>query len=128
MDPITDLFTRIKNGYKAKKTTVVVPHSNLKAEIAKVLEDKGYLAGVEKKGRKVRKFLELKLRYDGTTPGLAGLRRISKPSRRVYLGRDEIRPVRQGRGTLIISTPRGVMPGEEARRAGVGGEAIAEVW
>ncbi len=128
MDPVSDFFTRIKNGYRARKATVVVSHSGLKAEIARLLAGRGYLEAVEKKGRKVRKFLELKLRYRGAVPALTGVALISKPSRRIYLKRGEIRTPRQGFGTLIVSTSQGLMTGEEARKAGVGGEAIAEVW
>lgn len=128
MDPIADFFTRIKNGYRAKKATVVVPHSSLKAEVARLLAERGYVEGVEKKGRKVRKFLELKLRYHGTAPALTDVKLISKPSRRIYLKRGEIRSPRQGFGTLIVSTSQGLMTGEEARKAGLGGEAIAEIW
>ena len=128
MDPVSDFFTRIKNGYRARKTTVVVSHSDLKAEIARLLAGRGYLEAVEKKGRKVRKFLELTLRYRGAVPALTDVTLISKPSRRIYLKRGEIRLPRQGFGTLIVSTSQGLMTGQEARKAGVGGEAIAEVW
>lgn len=128
MDPIADLFVRIQNGYRAKKELVTLPYSKMKSEIVRVLEERGYIAGSEKKGRRVRKFLEIKLRYVGRMPALNGFRRISKPSRRMYLGRGDIRSVRQGSGLLIVSTSRGVLAGEGARRAGVGGEAIAEVW
>ena len=128
MDPIADLFIRIKNGYRAKKATVLVPFSQLKAEIARVLEARGYLGAAEKKGRKVRKFLELELTYPDGVPALDDIRLISKPSRRMYIKKSEIRPVRQGHGLLIVSTSRGVMSGEDARKAGIGGVAIAEVW
>ena len=128
MDSVSDFFIRIKNGYRAKKAMVVVPHSKLKAEIARVLQARGYVGEVEKKGRRVRKFLELELRYPSNAPALESVRLISKPSRKIYLKKDEIRPVRQGFGLLIVSTSRGVMSGEEARQAGLGGMAIAEVW
>ena len=128
MDAVSDFFIRIKNGYRAKKAMVVVPHSKLKAEIARVLQARGYVGAVEKKGRRVRKFLELELRYPSNAPALESVRLISKPSRKMYLKKNEIRPVRQGFGLLIVSTSRGVMSGEEARRAGLGGMAIAEVW
>lgn len=127
-DPISDMLIRIQNGYRAKKEAVVLPYSKLKERIAHILEDKRYIAGVGKKGRKVRKFLEIKLRYEGTAPAITGIKRISKPSRRIYMGRGDLKPVRQGFGTLIISTPKGVMSGEEAKKQGLGGEAIAEVW
>jgi len=128
MDPISDMLIRIQNGYRATQATVVVPYSRLKEAIARVLEARRYIAGFEKRGRKVRKFLEVKLRYEGSTPALVAVRRISKSSRRSYLKCCEIRPVRQGYGLLIVSTSQGVMSGEEARKAGLGGEAMAEVW
>lgn len=128
MDPISDFFTRIRNGYHAKLTSVVLPYSKLKEEIAKILERKRYIDGMEKKGRKVRKFLEVRLRYDGVKPAIRGLQTISKPSRRLYVQATEIKPVRQGFGTLIVSTSKGLMTGEEAKKAKIGGEAIAEVW
>ena len=128
MDPIADMLTQIKNGYRARKSSVIFPYSKLKSEIVEVLASRGYIAGLEKKGRKVRKFLEVKLRYDGTTPALEGARRISKPSRRLYVPARDIRPVRQGFGLVILSTSKGIMSGEDARKARVGGEIIAEVW
>ena len=128
MDPISDFFIRIQNAYRVKKGAVVVPYSNLKAEIARLLEARGYIMSFERKGRKVRKFLEIKLRYDGGRPALTALRRVSKPSRRLYVRRRELRPVRQGFGTAIVSTSKGLMSGEDARKAGLGGEVIAEVW
>lgn len=128
MDPISDFFTRIMNAYRARHRTVVVPYSKLKAEIARILTEQGYIAAAERKGRKVRKFLEVELHYQDSRPALRGVKRISKPSRRFYLHRREIRPVRQGFGTLILSTSKGLMSADAARRAGLGGEAIAEVW
>lgn len=127
-DPIADMLVRIQNGYRARREVVVLPYSQLKDRLAGVLAVQGYIARVEKKGRKVRKFLEVKLAYNGTAPVLTGFRRISKPSRRTYVGALDIRPVRGGIGTLILSTSKGLMTGEEAKKAGVGGEAIAEVW
>lgn len=128
MDPIADMFVRIQNGYRAKHAAVVLPYSKLKGRIADVLVARGFIAAVEKKGRKVRKFLELELRYEGVTPAMRTFRRISRPSRRLYLSSRDIRPVRQGFGLLIVSTPQGVLSGEAARKANVGGEPIAEVW
>ena len=85
MDPISDFFIRIQNAYRAKKDTVVAPYSNLKVEIARLLEARGYIMSFEKKGRKVRKFLEIKLRYDDGKPALTALKRVSKSSRRLYV-------------------------------------------
>lgn len=128
MDPVSDFFIRIKNGYRAKAASVVIPFSQLKGEIARVLEARGYIGAMEKKGRKVRKFLEIELKYPDGMNALTDVRLISKPSRRMYIKKSEIRPVRQGHGMLIISTSKGIMSGEDARKAGIGGVAIAEVW
>ena len=127
-DPISDFFNRIQNAYRAERAATIVPYSRLKEEIAKVLEAKNYIAGYEKKGRKVRKFLEVKLRYDGTMPAMHGVKRLSRPSRRLYAGASDIRPVKQGYGFLVISTSKGLMSGDEARKATLGGELIAEIW
>lgn len=128
MDPISDFFTRIKNGYRARKDSVIVPYSKMKEEIARLLEARGYIASSEKKGRKVRKFLEINLRYEGKEPALADFKRISKPSQRLYTDARSIRAVRQGSGLLVVSTSKGLMSGDDARKAGIGGEMIAEVW
>ena len=128
MDPISDFLNQIKNAYRARKASVLIPYSKIKDQIAGVLEDKGYIAAKEKKGRKVRKFLEIKLRYDGNGPAMVHVKRVSKPSRRLYLGKDDIRPVRQGFGISIVSTSKGIMTGDNARKSGLGGEIVAGVW
>ena len=128
MDPIADMFVRIINGYRAKKEVVILPHSRLKGALADILLSKGLIAGVEKKGKKVRKFLEVELSYPDSVPALSGFRRVSKPSRRLYTSAKAIRPVRGGLGTLILSTSRGLMTGAEAKKAGIGGEPMVEVW
>ncbi|MDP3727550.1 MAG: 30S ribosomal protein S8 [bacterium] len=128
MDPIADMLVRISNAYRAQREEVNVPYSAFKDRIAAVLIAKGFIAGAERKGRKVRKFLEVKLAYEGKIPALSGFRRVSKPSRRLYVASRDIRPVRGGLGMLILSTPQGVMAGDDAKKSGVGGEAIAEVW
>ncbi len=128
MDPIADMFVRIVNGYRAKKEVVIFPHSRLKGELANILQAKGLIAGVEKKGKKVRKFLEVTLSYSHAAAALSGFRRVSKPSRRLYTPAKAIRPVRGGLGTLILSTSRGLMTGEDARKIGIGGEPMVEVW
>lgn len=128
MDPIADFFTRIVNAYRARKAVTLVPFSGFKAELARVLESRGYVGPSEKKGRRIRKYLEIHLRYEGTRPAMRTARLISKRSRRRYAHAGDIRPVRQGSGLLIVSTSRGLMSGEEARKAHLGGELIAEVW
>lgn len=127
-DPIGDMLVRIKNGYRARKALVVVPHSGLKEQIAKILEARGFLSAMEKKGKRARKFLELTLSYRDGVPSLHEAKRVSKPSRRIYRKAKEIRPVKYGRGVAILSTPAGMMTGDEARKRGLGGEMIAEVW
>ena len=133
MDSISDFFIRIKNAYAVKKDRVVIPFSNLKFEMAKILETKGFVAAVRKK-KKVKKtgkeqlFLDLKLKYQDKESAFGNVKLISRPSRRIYLKKDEIKPVRDGFGILIISTSKGVMSGEEAKKLGVGGQAMAEVW
>lgn len=127
-DPIGDMLIRIKNAYKAGKEAVVIPHSNMKEEIAKLLEAKGYIQGVEKKGKKVRKFLELSLKYGNNGPAVSDVRRISKPSRRLYAKASELKPVRYGRGMAIVSTSAGLLSGEDAKAKKMGGELVAEIW
>src|SRR3989344_3905048 len=124
MDPIADMFIRILNASRAGKESVIIPHSRLKAEIARLLKDRGFIQDIEKKGKKVRKFLELALRYENKTPALSGLLRVSKPSRRVYAKSADMAKMQGGYGTLIISTSKGLVTGEEARRQKLGGEVV----
>jgi small subunit ribosomal protein S8 len=128
-DPIADLLTRIRNGVRAKHSRVDLPSSKLKVEIARILKDEGYLANfkvVEEKGKKT---LRVFLRY---TPDrrsvITDLQRVSRPGSRRYTGKKGIRPVVGGMGISILSTPRGVMTGQSARKEGVGGEVLCEVW
>lgn len=127
-DPIGDMLIRIKNAYQVKKDMVVIPHSAVKEEIARLLEAKGFIQSVEKKGKKVRRFLELSLKYGNGAPAMLNARRISKPSRRLYTKSKEIRPVRHGHGMVIVSTSAGLLAGDEAKARKLGGEIIAEVW
>jgi len=128
-DPIADLLTRIRNGARAKHPRVDIPASKLKVEIARILKDEGYLANfklVEEKGKKT---LRVFLRY---TPDrrsvITDLKRISRPGSRRYTGKADIRQVVGGMGISILSTPRGLMTGQTARKEGVGGEVLCEVW
>ena len=127
-DPIGDMLVQLKNAYQARKSSVVIPHSLIKERIAKVLEAKGYIAGFEKKGKKVRKFMDIALKYTEGAPVLLGARRVSKPSRHLYVKAANLRPVKYGHGITVISTSRGVMSGDEAKAKKLGGEIIAEVW
>ncbi|MDR3722499.1 MAG: 30S ribosomal protein S8 [Candidatus Acidiferrales bacterium] len=128
-DPIADFLTRIRNGAMAKHPRVEMPSSKMKIEIARILKEEGYLANfkvVEEKGKKT---LRVFLRY---TPDrhcvITDLKRISRPGSRRYIGKTGIRPVVGGMGISILSTPRGLMTGQSARKEGVGGELLCEVW
>ncbi len=128
MDPIADMFSIIKNAYVLSKETALLPHSKLKMEIAKLLQKESYIKEAIKRGKKARKNIELVLFYKNGAPAVRGLRRVSKPSRRIYKSVKEIRPVLQGRGMMILSTPKGVIGDKEARKEKVGGEVIGIVW
>ncbi len=127
-DPIADMLARIKNALMARHTEVVVPHSKIKSEIGKVLKEEGYLDGFELSGEGVKRVIRIKLRYSSTgMPGIRGFKRVSKPSGRVYIGRNEIPRVVTGMGTAILSTSKGIMTGRNARNLGIGGEVICTV-
>ncbi|MFY9527321.1 MAG: 30S ribosomal protein S8 [Candidatus Acidiferrales bacterium] len=129
-DPIADMLTRIRNAVRAKHPRVDLPSSRMKVEIARILKDEGYLANYKVVDEtKVKKTLRVFLRY---TPDrrsvITDLKRVSRPGCRRYIGKTEIRPVVGGMGISILSTPRGVMTGQTARKEGVGGELLCEVW
>jgi small subunit ribosomal protein S8 len=128
-DPIADFLTRIRNGSRAKHPRVDMPSSKLKIEIARILKDEGYLANYKVVDEKGKKTLRVFLRY---TPEklsvITDLKRISRPGSRRYVGKFGIRPVVGGMGVAILSTPRGLMTGQSARKEGVGGELLCEVW
>jgi len=128
-DPIADMLTRIRNATAARKATVDVPWSREKQEIARVLVDEGYLGGVTVVEAKPRNVLRIELRYDSQRRSvISGLKRVSRPSLRVYVGVDDIPAVRRGLGINVLSTARGVLVDREARREHVGGEVICTVW
>jgi small subunit ribosomal protein S8 len=127
-DPISDMLNRIRNAQAVLKETVDIPFSDLKHEIAKILEKKGFVAKVEKKGKKVRRTVEVTLKYDAKQPAISGLKRISKPGQRIYKNAKEIKPVKGGYGMAVISTSKGLMTDKEARKKKLGGEIICEIW
>jgi len=135
-DPITDLFNRIRNAQAVFAPTVSAPFSGMKHDIAKILEQEGFVKKVERKGRGVKRFLEIQLQYtkiggDASSklePKIDGLKRISKPGKRMYVPASQIKRVRGGYGIAILSTPKGVMTNKEARRQKVGGEILGEIW
>lgn len=128
MDPISDMLIRIKNAQRAGHEAVSMPFSKFKFSLAKILEKHGFVGDVLKKGKKVKKFFEIKLLYKDKNPRISDLKRVSKQGKRVYLSKAEIRPVRQGYGMSIISTSKGLMSDKEAKKEGLGGEVIAEIW
>jgi small subunit ribosomal protein S8 len=135
-DPISDMLTRLRNAVSAKHTRVDMPASKLKAEIARILQDEGYIQGfriveesAEKSGRQPRQVIRVFLKYGPHGEKvMTGLERISRPGRRVYLGAEDVPIVLGGLGTSILTTSRGVMTGRAARKAGVGGEVLCNVW
>lgn len=128
IDPITDMLNRIRNAQAVRKEQVAIPYSNLKYEIAKILEKEKFVSGVEKKGRKVKKSFEVVLRYEQKIPAISGMRRVSKPGQRIYIPVNKLRRVRGGYGAVILSTPKGLMTDRGARKERVGGEVLFEVW
>ena len=126
-DPISDMLCRIRNAGLALQPAVVVPHSRIKEGIAHILKQEGYVAEVQVEG-KVPKTLKLKLKYEGKKTVIEGLRRVSSPGLRKYVGATEIPRVRGGLGVSVISTPEGVMSGTSARKKNLGGEVICYIW
>jgi small subunit ribosomal protein S8 len=128
-DPISDMLTRIRNAGRAQQPAVEVPHSRMKESIANLLKQEGYVAAVEVgTPAKSRKSIKLQLKYQGKKTVLEGLRRVSSPGRRVYVGASKIPRVRGGLGVAVVSTPEGVMSGVEAKKKNLGGELLCFVW
>lgn len=131
-DPIADMLTRIRNAVNARHARVDIPASRLKLEIARILQDEGYIQAfklVDESAREGFQVIRLILKYGPRGERLiTGLERISRPGRRVYFGHDQVPSVLGGLGTSILTTSRGVMTGREAVRAGVGGEVLCNVW
>lgn len=131
-DPIADMLTRIRNALMREHPTVSMPHSNTKEAVAKVLKSEGYIEDYQVLPEKPYNVLQLKLKYVGDRRHrrsvISGLERVSKPGRRIYVGKQEIPWVLSGMGTAILTTSRGVMTGQQARRLGVGGEVLCKVW
>jgi small subunit ribosomal protein S8 len=128
-DPVADLLARIRNAGKAHHPEVACPSSRLRLAIAKVLSAEGYLGDVRVEQRDGKSVLVMGVRYDGSgRPLIAGLRRVSRPGRRVYVSSAAIPKVRSGLGVAVISTSKGVVADRQAREASVGGELLCEVW
>jgi len=127
IDPISDMLTRIRNAQRALLPSVEMPHSKMKESIAHILKKEGYVAEVAVEG-KLPKIIKLKLKYEGKKSVIEGLRRLSRPGLRQYVGATEIPRVRGGLGVAVISTPEGVMSGTVARKKNLGGELLFSVW
>ncbi len=131
-DPIADMLTRIRNAQMVRHTGIRVPSSKVKVAIAKILREEGFIEDYRVTQERPQPQLAIKLKYVGERkerhPVITGLRRVSKPGRRIYTRASEIPWVRSGMGIAILSTPKGVLTGQQARRLGVGGEVLCYVW
>ena len=127
-DPLGDMLTRIRNGQQAKKDSILTPASKLRAHVLDVLQREGYIRGYSEEELSGHKGLRIELKYFEGQPAIQHLARVSKPGRRVYSGSNELPRIRNGLGTVIVSTPRGVLSDAEAREQNVGGEVLAEVF
>ena len=138
-DPITDMLNRIRNAQAVSHSTVSMPFSNLKYEIAKILERENFIEKAEKKGKKTKKIIEITLKYlsrsgassprgEDKASVIIGLKRISKPGQRIYLSAEKIKRVKGGYGIAIISTSKGLTTDKEARKQKLGGEVLCEIW
>ncbi len=127
-DPIADFLIRIKNAAMVGKSEVRVPYSKIKHTLADLLVERGYLESAEKVGKKAKKELVVTVKYTDGTPSFEEIKRISKPSRRIYIKSKDIFPIKYGKGTLVISTSKGIMTGEKAKEENLGGEALFEIY
>ena len=132
MYPISDMLIRIKNAQAVGKEQVSVPFSKIKLRIAQILKDRGFIGEVERRTKKGKKsefeYISIELKYENKSPAISGFRMISKPSRHMYIGAGDIKPIRSGYGLGVISTSKGVMDSKEAKKQNLGGEMMFEVW
>ena len=131
-DPIADFLTRVRNGAHASKDVVPIPSSKLKKELARILDEQGYIDGWDVEAPNAEhpgEVIKVRLKYSGNRkPVIQGIQRVSRPGQRTYVDHAHIPKIQGGLGTAIVSTSHGVMTGHEARRAGLGGEVVAKVW
>jgi small subunit ribosomal protein S8 len=128
-DPIADMLTRVRNALNARHPKVDVPASKLKTELARILKEEGYILNFKLTEEGARKFIRLYLKYTpANLPVISHIERVSRPGCRVYVGSQEIQRVLGGLGINILTTPRGVMTGSTARKEGVGGEVLCQIW
>ncbi len=126
-DPISDMLTRIRNGGRALLPVIVLPHSRIKEGVAKILQSDGYVTDVSVEGE-TKKQIKIKLKYEGKKSVIEGLKRVSKPGLRKYVGATEIPRVRGGLGVAIVSTSEGLLTDAQARRKNLGGELLCHIW
>lgn len=132
MDPISDFFIQIKNAYSARRERVLIPFSKMKFDIARVLQQSGFIDDVDKRKKKKKMspghlYIQIRLKYDQNKPALERVKLFSKPSRRLYVKAKELKSLRTGQGMMIMSTPKGILSADEAKKQNVGGELIAYV-
>ena len=128
-DPIADMLTRIRNAYAARQNEFTMPYSKMKADIARILEQEGYIAGASlETPEKGIPLLRIRAKYAHRTPAIVGLRRISRPGLRRYVGAVDIPRVLGGLGISILSTSKGILTGHQARKQNIGGELLAYIW
>lgn len=124
VDPVADMLTRIRNAYGAYHKQVTVPASKVKASIAEILKAEGYIADSKVEGLEI----QIDLKYANGKPLISGLKKVSKPGRRVYVGVQDIPRVQNGLGICIVSTSKGILDGDSARESNMGGELLCEIW
>ena len=128
MDPISNMIIAMKNAGFSGHESVLIPYSKMKESIAELLSKEGYIKGLKKSEKAGKPVLEISLILNKRVPRIQGTKRISKPSKRIYRKHNEIRPVKNGYGLLVMSTPAGIMSGYEAKKAHLGGEALFSIW
>lgn len=127
-DPIADMLTRIRNAINVQKNEVTLPYSKVKEAVATLLKESGFVAGVSVSDATVGKTLHIAISHEGEAARITEIKRVSKPGRREYVGADKIPTIKRGRGIVIISTSKGMMTGVQAKKQGVGGEVICQVY
>lgn len=123
-----DLLTKLKNAQAVKKENIKVAYSKMDEKILELLKENDYIEDIERKGKGTKRVLNIKPKYHNDRGVINGIKFISKPSRRLYIGHKKIKPVRHGYGLSVLSTPKGIMSGKEAKKLKVGGEALFEIW
>lgn len=127
-DPISDMLARIRNAILVRKTEILVPHSKVKENVAKILQQNGFIGKVEVLDMEKHKGIKITIHAEDENAAITEIKRMSKPGRRMYVGADEIPTIKRGRGMVILSTSHGVMTGNDAKKARVGGELLCEVY